>query len=95
MRGGISKGFRRGCSAKPHARSVDNEPGFQLSARGNRSIPHRNAPDFVALALDFVSTFSADGPGHPAAQNQIVVRSVDDGVGVHFRQVALLDNNFL
>src|SRR5690242_4582446 len=92
MRGGISQGLRSRFSAEPHARGVDHEPRLQFSSGSDRRVPYRNAANFVALALNGVATFSADGARHASAQNQIVVRGVDDGVRIHFRQVALLDN---
>jgi len=82
-----------GCSAEPHAGRVDNEPRLQFSAGGDGRVPHRNAANFIALALDGVAALSPNGPGHAPSENQIVVRGVDDGVRVHFRQVALLDED--
>src|SRR5262249_41573030 len=52
-----------------------------------------NAPNRIAFFLYLHPTFQVDRTRNAAAQNQVVVRSVDDGVRRHFRQVALLNHN--
>ncbi len=85
---------RRGFAAQLHAGRVNHEAGAQLASRGDCRAADRNAADGVALLLDCIAALAPDRPGHAAAQLQIVVRGVDDGVHVHFRQVALLQHDF-
>src|SRR5713226_3436571 len=51
-------------------------------------------PISLQFALNRVAAFAANRPGHAAAENQIVVRGVDNRVRLHLRQVALLDHDF-
>ena len=81
--------MRRGASAKLHAGGVDHVAGFQLASGGNRGAAHRDGADLVAFGLDFQAALAANRAGHASAELQIVVGGVDDGVGLHLRQVAL------
>src|SRR5579864_8270405 len=83
--------LRRSPAAQLHAGGMNHMPGFEVSATGNGRVTHRDAANFVALALDRLAAFPADGAGYPAAENQVIVRGVDDGVRLHFREVSLLD----
>ena len=86
---------RSGCySAQLHARRVDHMAGFEASACCEGSSSNRNASNFIAFPLDFFPALSPNGSGDAAAKNQIVVGGVDDGIGLHFGQVALHENDF-
>jgi hypothetical protein len=66
----------------------------KFPARGDRGVTHRDTPDRAALTLNLLASLAPDRPGNARTQNQIVVRGVHDRVGVHLRQVTLLDNDF-
>ena len=74
---------------------MNHESRLQFSARGNGRIADRDTAYGIAFALDLFSAFAADGSRHARAQDQIVVGRVDDGVRIHLRQVALLNDDFL
>src|SRR5690242_5841691 len=93
MRGGTAQGRRLGRSAKPHAGGVNDEARFQVAAVSDGRIAHGNAANFVALALDGIAAFAPYRSSNATAENQIVVSGIDDGVGVHLGEVALLDND--
>src|SRR5216684_5700164 len=95
MRRGTPESLRRGEGAQPHAGRVDHVFRLQVATCGDGCVTHRDAADLVALALNRVAAFAADGPGYARAENQIVVSGVDYRVRFHFRQVALLDHDFL
>src|SRR5271168_3281460 len=80
-------------SAGLHAGSVNYVAGFQFAGAGDGREAHRNAADVVAFLLNGAAAFSGDGSGHARAENQIIVRGVDNSVGVHLREVALLDDD--
>ena len=87
--------IRRGrSSAKLHAGRMNHVPRFQFAAAGNGRVADWDASDFIAFALDFFSAPSPDRSRNAGAQLQIVVRSIDDRVRIHLRQVALLDHDF-
>ena len=94
VRRGGPKCFRSGAhAAEAHAGRMDDVSSFQFAATGDRRVPDRDAADVVALALDGFATLAGDGAGHACAEDQVVVSRVDDGVHVHFGQVALLDED--
>lgn len=66
---------------------------LEFAAACDGRITDRDAAEVVALALDFVAALAANGAGHTAAENEIVVGGVDDGVDVHFGEVALLNDD--
>ena len=85
---------RRCFSSELHAGRVNHKAGAQFAARRDGRAADRNAADGVAFPLDRVAALPPDRAGHAAAKLQIIVRGVDDGVDVHFRQVALQENDF-
>ena len=95
MRRGTPQRIRVRLSAKLHAGGMNHESRLQFSSRGDGRVSDRNASDGVAFALDFFAAFAANRSRYASAQKQIVVGRVDDGVCVHFRQVALLDDDSL
>src|SRR5712692_11533495 len=74
---------------------MDDVTRLQPATRGDGGATDGDAADFIAFALDGFAALAANGSGYAATQLQIVVRGVDDGVSVHFGQVALLDDDFL
>ena len=66
----------------------------QLASRGDRRAADGNAADRVAFLLYRIAALAADRSGHAAAKLQIIVRGIDDGVGVHLRQVPLHEDDF-
>ena len=93
MSGGVAQGLRARSSPKPHARRVDYEARLQFPRACDGGISDGDAADGGALPLNFFPAFAADGSGDAPAEDQIVVRGVDDGVRIHLRQVALLDDD--
>src|SRR2546427_5974316 len=89
VRRGTPQRRRRCAPAKLHARRVDDMTRLQLAASGDGSAAYRYTPDFVALALDFISALAPNRAGHASAEQEVVVGGVHDGVRVHFRQIAL------
>lgn len=82
-----------GGAAEAHAGGVNDEASLELATGGEGRVADGNAAEVVALALDFVAALAANGAGYAAAENEIVVGGVDDGVDVHFSKVALLDDD--
>src|SRR6185437_8277544 len=70
---------------------MDHVARFQFSARSNCCSAKRNRPNRVALRLNCGASFAADRSSHSAAELQLVVGRVDDGVCVHLGQIALED----
>src|SRR6202158_6192549 len=93
MRCGAPQALRGGQTPQPHARRVDYIPGLKLPARGDGRESQRDAANRVAFALDRVPTLAADRSRNSRAQNEIIVRGVHNRIGVHLRQVALLDHH--
>jgi len=92
--GGGAKGFRCGAhAAEAHAGCVDHVAGFEFAAAGNGGVADRDAANFVALALDRFAAFSGDGASHAGPKDEVVVSGIDDGVDVHFGEVALLNQD--
>ena len=92
-RGGSERFGSGGGAAKAHAGGVNDEASLEIAAGGDGRVADGDAAEVVALALNCVATFAADGAGYAAAENEIVVGGVDDGVDVHFGEVALLDED--
>src|ERR1700687_1832975 len=95
MRRGMPQRVRTRLPAELHAGRMNHESRLQFSARGDRRITDRDTADSVAFSLDLFSAFAADGARNACTQNQIVVGRVDDGVRIHLRQVALLNDDSL
>src|SRR6266436_4760075 len=93
MRRGAPQRLRRSEAAQAHARRVDHEPGLQLAAAGNRRVPQGDTTNHIALALDRFPALPADRARNSSAQNKIIVRGIHNRVGIHLRQVALLDHD--
>lgn len=94
--GGSGKGFGSGGGAtEAHAGGVNDVAGLEFAAGSNGRIADRDAAEFIALALDFVAALAANGSSYTAAENEIVVGGIDDGVDVHFGEVALLNDDAL
>ena len=91
--GGAERFGSGGGAAKAHAGGVNDVARLEFAAACDGRITDGDASEFVAFALDFVAALAANGAGHTAAENEIVVGSVDDGVDVHFGEVALLDDD--
>ena len=86
---------RRVLSSQLHARGVDHVAGLQISAASDRRAAHRDGPDGIAFLLNAFAAFAQNRPGHAAAKLEIIVGGIDDGVGIHFRQIALRKKYFL
>src|SRR6266849_2616427 len=95
MRRGMPQRVRTRLPAELHAGRMNHESRFQFSARGDGRIADWDTADGVALALNLFSAFAANGSSNARAQNQIIVGRVDDGVRIHLRQVALLNDDSL
>src|SRR5277367_228745 len=95
MRDGTAQRLRGRFAAKLHTRSVNHVAGFQPASTGNRCVADRDAPNLVAFALDVFSALATDRSRNAAAKLQVIIRGVDNRVGIHIRQVALLDLDFL
>ena len=93
MRGGIPQTAGAGFSPELHAGGMDHKACLQFSARGDRRVADRNTANGVALALNLFPSFAANCSGNARTENQIVVRGIDDGLRVHFGQVALLNDD--
>ncbi len=83
------------CSSQLHAGRVNHKASVQFAARRDGRAADRNAADGVALPLDGFPALPPDRSGNAAAKLQIIVRGVDNGVDVHFRQVALEKYDFI
>ena len=77
-----------------HAGRMNDMPRLQLSRRGEGRAAHGNRADFVAFALHRIPRFAANHAGQAAAELEVVIGGIDDGVHIHFRQIALLQNDF-
>lgn len=100
--GSETQGMRRGSgerfgsgggAAKAHAGGVNDEASLEFAAGGDSRIADGDAAEVVAFALNFVAALAANGAGYTAAKDEIVVGGIDDGVDVHFGEVAQLDDD--
>src|ERR1700694_1837451 len=91
--GRAAQALRVGPAAQAHARRMDDKTRRQLPATGDGGIADRDGADRPALGLDRRTTGTGDGTGNAAAQLQVVIGRVDDGVDILLRQVALQDLN--
>lgn len=73
---------------------MNHVAGAQLASRRDRRAANGDAADHVAFALDRLTAFAANRPSYAASQLQIIIRGIDDGVGVHLGQVALHQYDF-
>ena len=73
---------------------MDHVAGAQIAARGDRRAADGNAADGVAFLLNRIAALAADRSGHAAAELQIIIRGIDDGVDIHLRQIALHEDDF-
>jgi hypothetical protein len=92
-----SAAMRSACAVelRRHAGRVDHKAGAQFAAGRDGRAANGNAADGVAFPLDRVAALPTDRPGNAATKLQVIVRGIDDGVDVHFRQVALKEHDFL
>src|ERR1700736_357022 len=70
---------------------MDDEACLQGAAAGDGRVADLDRADLAALGLNRRSASPRDRSRHAAAQLQVVVRRVDDGVDILLRQVALQD----
>src|SRR5262245_14725122 len=95
MCGRAAQGVGSGAPAKLHARRVNDEASFQPAARSDRRVANRDAADLVALVLDGLAAFAANCSRDAAAELEVVVGGVDDGIHIHLGQVAFLDHDLV
>ncbi len=62
---------------------------FEISGGCYYSTTYECTAYFIAFLLDFGAAFSFDCPCDPAAQNQSGIGGVDDGVSLHFGNIAI------
>src|SRR5215470_4854143 len=79
--------------AQAHAGCMDYVLGVQLPGPGDCCVTNRNTPDLIAFALNGIATFASNRSGDSRSEEQVVVRSVDDGIHNHLGYVALLNDN--
>src|ERR1700694_4264888 len=89
--GRTAQAFRRCAAAQAHARRVDNKAGSELAARGDGGATDLDRTDRAAFRLDRWTAAAGNGSRDTPAEDQVVVRRIDDSVDVLFGQVALQD----
>ncbi len=67
--------------------------GLEIAAAGDDGPANLGAADSVALLLDGVPSFAADGPGDTSSQDQFPVGGIDDGIGILLGDVPLNQQN--
>ena len=70
---------------------MHNKAGSELAARGDGGATDLDRTDRAAFRLDRWTAAPGNGSGHAPAEDQVVIRRVDDGVDILFGQVALQD----
>jgi hypothetical protein len=70
---------------------MDDEARLQLAPTGDGGFADLDGADRAAFCLDLGSAGPRDRTRHPAAELQIIVGRIDDGVDILLGQVALQD----
>src|ERR1700730_5531125 len=85
--------FRGGAPTQSHARGVNDVARMQLSTTGHRGLPNFHRAVRVAFFLNRRPSTASDGARHTASEDQVIVRSIDDGVDVLLDEVACDDQD--
>jgi len=87
------EGVGGGDASKTQAGGMEDISGGQPACGGNGCVADPDGADPVAFFLNSGSAFAGDGPGQAAAEDQIIIGGIDDGVDGAGGDVALFDEN--
>ena len=91
--GGGTQGLRGSRATELHTRGVDHVARLQIAARRDGGPADGNCADVVAFVLNAAAAFATNRSGDAAAELQIIVGGIHDGVAIHFSDVTLANFN--